>query len=189
MCCPLVWLWSGLNRRKMVLTSSEFRMSNTLGYSLGRTRLLERGKEEHLIELQEVAHWITTNMIWCTQRGRVIRPNKYICAKIRRQFHRRQERIRESIRKRFGVKEDEDTPCFLLFDDGAPFDFKLFLSIDNATNCNPDHIRNILVHLCKVYLGDPEDNLVWTSPVTKLKYCWASFVVIVKCFYNLYTLL
>ena len=67
-------------------------------------------------------------------------------------------------------------------DDNNPFLFYHIISLDFATNANPDNIRNIIVRFLKHKLKDDINSKSWTSP-TGITYHWDHYFVIVK--YNL----
>ena len=54
------------------------------------------------------------------------------------------------------------------------------LSLDFATNCNPDNIPNIMVNMIKRKLDNPKNATEWKHPITGMVYNWQDYFVVVK---------
>ena len=151
-----------------------------LGYKCGDTRFLERGGEDYLVIFDELTNLSMNNYLFAkhfeTRKANTV--IEYRKEYIKKENYAKIKKENESLISCHKViaRSSEAAGHRIKYTNMMHYHS---LNFDWATNCNPDNIRNIIVHLLKKKLNDPVDNTSWTSPNTNVTYRWDEYFLIV----------
>ena len=141
-----------------MLKTSGFRIMNRLAYKVGETRFLEKGGEDYLVIFDTMTDFLSNNYKNAIHHERPLSLYK----------HDKTE-----------IKCDAE-PMELDHVSSTEFIHYHMISLDFATNCNADIIRNIFVHLFKIKLDNPLQDSSWINPNTGFEYQWNKYFLIVE---------
>lgn len=131
---------------------------NRLAYKVGETRFLEKGGEDYLVIFDSMTDFLSKNYKDAIHHQRPL------------QVYSKKEEL----------KCDDDNDTTMEFNKSStPFIHYHMISLDFATNCNPDIIRNIFVHLFKIKLNNPQQASSWINRKTDFEYKWDQYFLLV----------
>ena len=171
-CNKYIYMCCTGNNRKIVLKTSGFRIMNRLAYKVGDTRFLEKGGEDYLVIFDTMTDFLADNYENAEHH------------EVPASFYKHKSDSDDKMDVETKADQDSDNKMDVdeletKTEQDVSFKHYHMISLDFATNCNPDIIRNIFVHLLKFKLNNPQESISWINEKLQFEYRWDKYFLII----------